>query len=117
MRGLRAARWPVAAGRVLEAGAQERQSRGRRYVPSARYEYTVGEQVLVGTRLNFGWDRLYGSPHAAERALRGLASGAAVRVHYNPQDPRDAVLWPGARPMMVVLLVLGVAIMGLGVRG
>ncbi|HEY0931215.1 MAG TPA: DUF3592 domain-containing protein [Gemmatimonas sp.] len=116
-RGWRAARWPVATGRLLEAGAQERQSRGTRYVPAVRYEYTVAGQALTATRLRFGWDRLYGSPEAAERALLGMKPGATVPVHYNPQNPPDAVLWPGVRPMMVVLLVIGLAMIGLGVRG
>lgn len=115
-RGLRARRWPTAVGRVLEASAQVRQSRGRRYVPAVRYAYTVGSEELVGTRLAFGWDRLYGSPEAAERALAGLAADAAVHVYYNPANPRDAVLRPGGSLVSAGLLVAGLGVIALSIR-
>jgi hypothetical protein len=116
VRGLRARGWPAAPGRLLEVGAKERQIRGRRYVAAVRYEYAVGSAALSGTRLEFGWDRLYRSPERAVRALGGLVPGAAVPVRYNPRDPRDAVLRPGTRVSTVVILALGVAIMALGAR-
>src|SRR5262249_50737713 len=94
-RGLWALQWPVAPGRMLEIGARKHRARGTRYTPTVRYTYKVGQQMLEGTRLDFGVQLLSGSAEGAQAELEPLVPGAEVIVRYNPRRPTDAVLRPG----------------------
>jgi len=73
------------------------------YNPQVTYQYTVNNQVFTGGRLGFGavsYD--YGT---ASRKLSPYPPGAPVIVHYNPQNPMDAVLEPKATGSWLIILI------------
>jgi hypothetical protein len=115
-RGWQARRWPATTGQVLDVGLRYHRARRGGYLPEVRYRYAVGGQELVGSRLRFGGRTLL-SERAAKAALRGAQPGAEVAVHYNPQDPREAVLQPGVSIGDVVWLAAGLIALGIGFSG
>jgi hypothetical protein len=111
--GVRSRQWPSTDGRILEAraGALPNQlPRGRWYPGGLRlaYEYTVGRERYVGSRSSWRgyWPRL----GTAVRLALHYQAQRKVRVWYDPNDPRRAVLQPGAGAWNVFGTGLGLAI-------
>lgn len=74
-RGRLAESWPAVAGTIQQAGGRKTQT---------IYRYEVDGRAYRGQRVRFAW----GSKHP-------YGAGQAVTVHVNPDDPTDAVLYPG----------------------
>ena len=74
-RGSLSESWPPVSGVIQQAG-------GKR-TPTI-YRYEVAGREYRGERVRFAWGRKH--PYGA---------GAAITVHVNPEDPKDAVLYPG----------------------
>ncbi len=108
--------WPSTGGQITEARVERTEhtdsdgDSSYSYVPTVRYSYQVGEQVLTGKRIGFGFGKGYGRPAKAEAALARFAVGSAVTVYYNPADPADAVLERTATGLTAGLIV-GVALL------
>jgi hypothetical protein len=90
-------------------------------VPHIRYEYRVGGEKYVSTRISFG--QLYLDSHDGSAELvAAYPPGRAVDVYYKPTDPARSALFVGVRPLMyaqpmpgLVILLIG-AIMARGQR-
>ncbi len=122
-RGERSAKWRTTQGRIVasdvrsegyavtgevEGGATEMQI----WRPRVRYEYEVDRRVYVGSRVSFGgWRPTWGG---AEEVADSYPAGSTCTVYYDPDDPGNSVLEPGAANASVLELFLG---LGLFVAG
>ncbi|MCY0998850.1 DUF3592 domain-containing protein [Myxococcus sp. MISCRS1] len=119
-RARRTLSWPTAPGTIRSAEEFERRlpvagpAEPRiHYEAVIHYEYTVG-RVLVGTSTLRVDPAAYTNPEHAQSVLRRYPPGQAVRVAYNPADPTDAVLEPGAHAPSFVRLGVGLGLVALG---
>jgi len=109
-------KWPVVGGRVITASLLEHSSSDPEdsssavmYEPAVEYEYPVGGETLVGRRIAFGANRF--DRARAQRTLTRYPPGSLVNVHYNPQNPREAVLETaaaGGKALLIAGIVFGV---------
>lgn len=108
-KGIRSEIWPIAEGEILRA--QKR--RGSKNLKRFEYRYVVSGQEYLGTRAAF-----IRVPYSRP-LYRTYRSGQAVDVRYNPADPAEAVLEPGApflgllAEALVPLLLIGFGVAGL----
>ena len=105
-RALAARRWPETEGRVTAASVERIwMGRGSLHFPRVEYEYRVGDERLVGTRLGFAPRRPRLSYGAALYALQHqYPRGRTVAVRYNPLNSSDSVLEPGIRAGLRTLI-------------
>nr|WP_321463335.1 DUF3592 domain-containing protein [uncultured Cohaesibacter sp.] len=89
--------WKDAPGQILESRVEpqiETKANGsprEMFLPQVRYRYEVDGQFIIGNQI---------SAHHPARTLRGVAEteiedlrqGTNVTVHYNPENPQEAVL-------------------------
>ena len=88
---------------------------GPTYRAEIGYRYNVGEREFVGSRARFG-DRIYLSwSKPALRLVRKYRVGTEVDVHFNPNDPSEAVLEPGLSGLVLAGLAFGSVFVAMGV--
>lgn len=105
-RGLQSQAWPTAEGEILRAQKRRGKSRLKRF----EYRYTVSGQEYLSSRAAF-----IRTPYL--RPLhRVYSSGQAVDVRYNPDDPAEAVVEPGA-PLLGLLAEALVPLLLIGFGG
>lgn len=80
--------WPKVRGQITESEAGESPLRT---IPKVEYEYTVGGAAYHASAVTYG---MPANQQAFLAALR-LRPGDVVWVHYDPQNPEQAVLFPG----------------------
>ena len=100
--------WPVVTGKIVERGVGPATttggSRAGRYVePRVTYTYTVEGKHFTGHRIALGANAY--DEDKARQVANDLPD--SVEVHYNPNDPSDAVLQPSAIGMSILLLIGG----------
>lgn len=120
-RGKETRSWTRTQGRVAAAYVEEipapAEEGGTHYRPVVRYTYEArgrahaSEQVSVGVSpVSTSTDR-----DEARRAVDPFPAGREVDVWFDPADPRQAVLVRGVpRSQVVIAVVIGVALVGLG---
>lgn len=110
--------WPTATGVMTRVQLRDAGVRGgyRRYEPDVAYVYQVNGQRFEGTKVRR--QDPYLREWQAKDWLKGLAVGQRRDVYYNPADPSDALLVPGAIsgeawliPLPIVPLIGGMAIL------
>jgi hypothetical protein len=113
------ASWPTTSGIITTSGVIEEviqdqgnsdKSRVRwihRYQVDLRYAYQVANRDFVGTTANWGWTDVYGLRELAEKAASPYSPGQPVAVHYDPEQPGNAVLEPDNRQGSVAPLIFG----------
>jgi hypothetical protein len=90
----RAAAWVTTAGRIVKSAteASHHKFAGEettvKTVPVVEYEFSVDGRTARGTRVSIGED----AAADPEATLRRYPVGAAVRVYYDPANPRNCVL-------------------------
>lgn len=123
------ANWPTAQGRILSSektyvttsttsspsssailGRTDRKS-WTSYRPSISYSYTVDGSEYESTRLELGSIDM----GRTDEYLQEFAEGKEVTVHYNPDDPEQAVLIAGADATFYVLMFVGLLAIGLAI--
>ncbi|MDQ2767508.1 MAG: DUF3592 domain-containing protein [Gemmatimonadota bacterium] len=116
-RALAARRWPETPGRVTAVSiAIVWLGRGSLHFPDVQYEYQVGDERLLGTRLGFAARIPWISRGAALYALQHeYPRGRVVAVRYNPSDSTDAVLEPGIRAGLCMLIGTGALLIAIAV--
>ena len=89
--------WARTGGRVRASSVESfRQAKdGTRYRPLVIYEYQVGTAILHGSRRSLA-DQQYRSETDAHALVTRYPHGRQVTVFYNPVQPTEAVLEPGA---------------------
>jgi hypothetical protein len=95
----RAESFPVVRGKVLSVEVTTTSGRrgGTYYHPSFFYSYEVVGQEYHGWRYRYDGDPSFLGSASAERLVRAHPAGSEIEVHYNPMDPRDALLSPGVQ--------------------
>ena len=113
--------WPEAQGTINSSGVRkeirrESGSSGRKsttYYPEIRYAYQAGGRSYTGTKINIG-GKTGGMEWLAQRAVKKYPSGENVIVHYNPDDPSEAVLKAGIAGSSIFILLMGVVFLAAG---
>jgi hypothetical protein len=117
--------WPTVRGQVTESTVSTDNSDGFiEYRASVTYEYTVGGQQYVGSRICF-LDEIFPDPEPARDRAAQYPVGASVDVFYRPDDPWDAVLEPGASQIGLWTVsglggccsLMGILVGGMGLMG
>jgi hypothetical protein len=96
MKTQRAARWPSTVGRItrsrLSVAHRQRSEEGTEAVnvPSIEYEFTLGPRRYTASKIS-AIDKA-GRELNAQATLDRYPVGATVQVHYNPDNPSEAVL-------------------------
>ena len=113
--------WPVAQGSVISSTVVQHQDydeddhrTSTSYEPQVQYRFSVGGQEFLGKKIAFGANRF------DMRRAQGMAdqypSGSAVNVHYNPDNPNEAVLQTKAAGG-TVFMVVGIVFLVIGLAG
>jgi hypothetical protein len=121
--GLRATaskRWPVSPGTVV-ASALEKSPDGRwRYRAAVQYRYRAGGKEYQSDRIFWGGNE--GRQKHMASVIAAYPQGSKVSVHYDPQNPAEAVLDPaqhiGSRPLVLyamAMITLGLFVLTGGV--
>lgn len=122
--------WPTAPGVVTRAQVTRQETRQRgggytvRYNADVSYRYTVGARTYDSDTFVFGVSHSFPDSAAARAEVDRYPPGRAVRVFYDPRDPGEGCLVPGAVPgtlaliarMSAGLVLAGVAFVWFGVR-
>jgi hypothetical protein len=106
--------WPSVPGVVTSAEIEVQRGSGSSsggaatdsYHGRVVYAYEVAGDSLTARRVNFGEYGTGESEHA-EAIISRYPEGTEVVVHYDPGNPRDAVLEPGLHGIPWLYLVLG----------
>lgn len=87
------ATWPTTQGKMLASELKRRYQlkTGYVYTPIVQYEYAVGGRRYESDVAIFGMTTVKSKPRA-ETHLEGRTPGAAVTVHYSPDNPALATL-------------------------
>jgi hypothetical protein len=109
--GLRATaskRWPVSPGTVV-ASALEKSPDGRwRYRAAVQYRYRAGGKEYQSDRIFWGGNE--GRQKHMASVIAAYPQGSKVSVHYDPQNPAEAVLDPaqhiGSRPLVLYAMAM-----------
>ena len=84
--------WPTVPGKVERSRVEKAATQyGTNYRLALAYRYQVGGRDYEGDRVEFG-PRRVDSQDLIERLAEKYPAGAQVTVHYDPDDPANAVL-------------------------
>jgi len=109
--------WPQVDGTMVVSEVESRRSTDRAtstiYTPKVAYRYEVAAQEHEGTRFEL-LERGEATRSAIEAKLDRFPKGARVAVSYNPDDPAESVLKPGAPDAMGIPFALGLVALLVG---
>ena len=113
--GLTRKKWPTVEGQIISSDVVG----GRIFQPEVGYSFTVDQKSYMG---NTDLKVPYFGPSSARKevAYKTVADyqvGSKVDVFYNPADPEESYLKPGATWDQYTRLSLGTLFYGLGVFG
>lgn len=101
--------WPTASATVIGAELSRSGNRQRfSWVPVIAYEYEVEGRRYRSGRIYHGVMNAFKDKARAEAWLARHALGATLTIHYDPDDPSEAVLYPQTSPIAWLLIGLGV---------
>lgn len=106
------AAWPAADGTLTKAQVGETEV--GRYFADVAYTYRVGDAEFTGSRIRAS-DGEYNIRDGAVQSIRDLTVGEPLAVFYNPADPRQAVLQPGAGFQEYALLLVPLGLLAVGI--
>lgn len=111
-----ASHWPTTRGRIMHSGMQRAQRAGAGNstvgnMPNIEYVYSVGGTEYHGNRIRGG--SIIADSAEATSAPSRYPVGRETAVYYNPTNPQDAVLEPGA-PLRTRTAYMGAAAIVLG---
>jgi hypothetical protein len=87
--------WPSTEGVVRQSSAVIWYREPDGYVARVTYQYTVGGQSYLGSRVSFGYKSARYSRDAAEALVHRFSAGTPVPIYYLPARPGISVLIPG----------------------
>jgi len=101
-------KWPTSSATVT-ASALERSPEHRwRYRAAVHYRYRVGGKEYQAERIFWGGNE--GRQKHMVSVVASYPAGCQVPVHYNPQNPAEAVLDPaqhtGSRPLVLYAMAM-----------
>jgi hypothetical protein len=104
--------WPVSSGTVLTS-ALEKSPDGRwRYRAAVKYRYRVGAKEYQSDRIFWGGNE--GRQRHMASVIATYPQGCKVSVHYDPENPAEAVLDTVQNPGSKPLVLYAMAMMALG---
>lgn len=115
--------WPTTAGQVIESRVEERITPVRKgniltetihYASIVRYQYMAAERNNIGSKIR-PFSITSTDKSEADAVITRYPLGAQVTVHYDPQDPKNALLEPGVTTKEYLLLLVPAVMLGLGV--
>jgi len=112
----RSRRWAKVEGKVITSNVNEFTGKGgRTYRPMVIYAYSVGAVRFMSSRIA---SRPLASSDrsAAARFVEKYPVGKTVQVFYDPQDPEQAVLEPGANPWLPMIAGGVFSMLAVGMR-
>ncbi|MHC5540007.1 DUF3592 domain-containing protein [Singulisphaera rosea] len=104
--------WPTVPGVLTQAKVRDPGIGG--FHADVVYIYTVAGRQFAGTRIRAS-DGEHKQREGAEQALRGLAPGQQVTVHYDPADPGRSLLQTGAGFQEYAQLFVPVGMLSYGI--
>jgi hypothetical protein len=114
--GLRAdasKRWPTSRGAIVSSALEKSPGKWWRYRAAVQYRYRVAGKDYEANRVFWGGNE--GRQKHMASVVSSYPAGGAVPIHYDPQNPAEAVLDPtqniGSRPL--VLYAMGMMTLGL----
>jgi hypothetical protein len=109
--GLRAdasKRWPKVAATIVASALEPSPEHKRRYRAAIQYRYRVGGKDYQSDRIFWGGNE--GRKRHMESVVATYSDGASVAVHYDPQNPAEAVIDPtqhtGSRATVVYAMAM-----------
>ena len=112
--------WPTATGVITTSRVDEHHQydEATEYRVGMTYEYFVDDQQYVSDNFDF-WASMFTRRSQAQDIVGQYPSGTSVIVHYDPDNPENAVLIPGCSgcrrsPFILqelIFLVLGTLIL------
>jgi hypothetical protein len=110
------ARWPTVIGTITESRLAIENDRDgdETYRADIRFAYRVGERDYQGSTVKWGWTAIFALRSRAAAVLAKYPAGMKVTVHYDPAQPRTAVLEPLSREGMGAPLVFAASFVGAG---
>ena len=113
-------RWPAAEAKVTRSSV-DKQRAGKAAVnfrPHVSYDYSVGGKSYTSETLAFGNGVPAGAQEDAAEYTHRYPVGAAVQIHYSPEDPSVACLDCGKVGIPdYIISAVGVALLGLAILG
>ena len=107
--------WPCVEGRITESTMQvTRRHRSTSYSPRVSYTYSVMGQAYFGTGMTIGATQGFSSQAKVQAQLAKYPLGQPAPVYYDPQQPAQATLEPGATQGAWRTLLMGVITGGMG---
>jgi hypothetical protein len=108
-------RWSTTKGRVLSSDVRRHAYKSKYgknvwYTPEIEYEYSVSGTSFNSRRITFG-SASFNTEQGAESFLQQLVGGDAIQVHYDPANPKNAVLVAGQAPHSLAFTFAGAALM------
>lgn len=121
--GKEARSWKVVAGRIVRSSLEEKRvdtnyGDGMRraevgYLPRVEYQYRVGDETLTGQRISLV-EKQY-TQKSGQKALEKYPIGATVQVHFNPENPQEAVIETGTVLSSLIFMLGGIALVAVGI--
>lgn len=118
------AQWPAVQGKIESSTVdvereREEDSDGdihyeRKYIPNIVYQYQVDGMDFMGDQISFG-STSSSSQGWAYKMRDQYPEGAEVAVYYDPENPQEAVLQPGAKGATYIVMVIGVVFVLTGI--
>ncbi len=108
--------WPCVEGRITESTVQvTRRHHSTSYSPQVAYTYSVMGQAYFSTAVTIGATRTFSSYAKVQARLAKYPLGQTVSVYYDPQQPAQATLEPGATGGAWGTVLMGIITGGMGV--
>lgn len=102
--------WPIAMGKIICSGVLR--NRGV-YRLDLEYKYTVNGNKYLSNKVSFGhWDS--SSQRKTQKIVNRYTTGKCVTVYYDPHNPKNAVLEPGANLGVCQTILFGGIFAGCG---
>lgn len=102
--------WPTTDGEVIESRVKRVKSNRRKgdsYQVEIIFEYEVEGQRWTSNRPWFGSDIATNDPNMVQGFVNECPKGKDVTVYYDPENPAEAVLQPGASISSYFMMIFG----------
>jgi hypothetical protein len=108
-------KWPTVEGRVTVSTVErKRSSDSTTYAANVGYDYEVDGEKRMGDTVWFGGNFSSSNSGLARETVDKYPAGSQVRVYYNPEDPDQSVLEPGAFWTTYMVYGIGLLLFGIG---
>lgn len=109
--------WPTCEGKIVVSEVRRStlgiKASERSFYPHIRYQYEVGGSQYLGEKISFVYEGS-GDRSIIQNKVDQYPVGKIVQVHYNPNNPKEAVLEIGLKTSYIILLIAGFIFFGVG---